>query len=241
MKIAVISDIHGNMDALTRVLSDIDQQDVDDVISLGDNVGYGPESGEVIRRIQAQQIPSVIGNHELALHDHTHLARFNASAKISIEKTKDQLTDDEINFSASLNTFLLRHNCRFVHGFPLDCPLTYQFWVSEKRMRDIFSKMEEPLCFTGHTHCLELIEFDGQRISRRPLTEGETKLNHDFRYILNVGSVGQPWDGDNRAKYVILDTRRHSIQTRFIPYDIAAVAQKIIDSGLPEVHGLRLW
>jgi len=229
------------MDAFTRVLSDMEGQGVDEVISLGDNIGYGPESGKVVRRIRDQKIPSVIGNHELALQDSTHLERFNKAARISLEKTRALLTEDEIQFSVQLEPFLTRHNCRFVHGFPLECPLTYQFQVTEKKMQRIFTQMTEPVCFTGHTHCLEAIEWDGHRIRRVPLQEGDTHLKDTSKYILNIGSVGQPRDGDNRAKYAIFDTRRRTLRIRFIPYDIAAVADKIIDSGLPETHGLRLW
>jgi diadenosine tetraphosphatase ApaH/serine/threonine PP2A family protein phosphatase len=101
--------------------------------------------------------------------------------------------------------------------------------------------MAERICFVGHTHDLELVANASGEITRQPLEKGFTRLQPDQAYIVNVGSVGQPRDGDNNAKYVIWDTAAHMLELKFIPYDIAAVAGKIIAAGLPRAHARRLW
>jgi predicted phosphodiesterase len=101
--------------------------------------------------------------------------------------------------------------------------------------------MDEWICFVGHTHDLQIIGFDGRALTQAPLNEGISRLNSDTQYIINVGSIGQPRDGNNKAKYVIWDNSNNYIDVRFISYDIASVVNKIIAAGLPQIHALRLW
>ena len=101
--------------------------------------------------------------------------------------------------------------------------------------------MKERICFLGHTHRLEIIDFNGQIVTRAPLTESITSLDRDHQYIINIGSVGQPRDGNNCAKYVIWDSLNDNIELKFIPYDIVSVIEKIIAAGLPIEHAVRLF
>jgi predicted phosphodiesterase len=241
MRIAVISDIHGNMEAFTRVLNDIDASNIDVVFCLGDNIGYGPEPDQVVKLIQDRNIPSVMGNHELSVVDRDYLNWFNPVARKSIVKTIELLSEKSIRFIRNQKPFIKDYNCRFVHGFPPDSPIIYLFEVKGNRLRNIFKHMEERICFTGHTHILEIISYDGKDVSHESLPRGTTTLNEKMQYIINIGSVGQPRDGNNNAKYVIWDISKKNIEVKFIPYDIAAVANKIIAAGLPEVHANKLW
>jgi diadenosine tetraphosphatase ApaH/serine/threonine PP2A family protein phosphatase len=106
---------------------------------------------------------------------------------------------------------------------------------------EILQKSLERIIFVGHTHNLKLIRFDGKAIVEIPLHQGIIPLSDQSSYIVNAGSVGQPRDGNNTAKYVIVDTLACSLEVRFVPYDIAAVYRKIIDAGLPKSHAERLW
>jgi len=241
MRIAVISDIHGNLDALQAVLSDIDRSDIDATVCLGDTIGYGPEPREVIDAIRRRNIPCVLGNHELAVIDRKLLSWFNPDAQKSILCTIELLSDDSMRFILGLRTSLIDFGCRFVHGFPPDSAFLYLFQVSEGKLRRTFEQIQERICFVGHTHELAIIEFDGHQVTAGLLSRGITCLNEQSRYIINVGSVGQPRDGNNRAKYIILDTSKNTIDVHYIPYDIARVADKIIAAGFPEIHALRLW
>jgi len=241
MKIAVISDIHANMEAFREVLADIERAKVDAIISLGDNIGYGPEPDEVVRLIQEKNIPSVMGNHEMVVTDRGHLEWFNPVARESLQTTVALLSNDSIDYICSLKTSRVYDDYRFVHGFPPDSPTTYLFQVPDESLVHAFEEMKEKICFVGHTHELGIVGFDGEGISHSPMHKGITFLYDEKKYIINIGSVGQPRDGDNNAKYVIWDTLNYHIELRFVPYDIATVVSKIQAAGLPETHAKRLW
>ncbi|MGD2270074.1 MAG: metallophosphoesterase family protein, partial [Desulfobacterales bacterium] len=205
MRIAIISDIHGNMEAFDQVLRDIDNASVDKIISLGDNIGYGPDPEKVIRIIRKRKVFSILGNHEMAVADPTHLSWFNSIARESLRKTAEMLSSDSHKYISSLKSYLNRYKCRYVHGFPPDSPTIYAFQVSQRQLLETFFNLKEQLCFIGHTHYLQLLVFDGQAATAAPLCQGISVLSEGRRYIVNVGSVGQPRDGNNSAKYVIYD------------------------------------
>ncbi|MCF8049837.1 MAG: metallophosphoesterase family protein [Desulfobacterales bacterium] len=240
MKIAVVSDIHGNLDAFESVLRDIDNVGIDRIYCLGDNIGYGPEPVGAIEALQRRKIASVIGNHELALTHRRYLSLFNPTARESLLKTAEMMDDASLHYAAGLPASMVKAGARFVHGFPPDSPLIYLFQVSEKQMKKSLETLEESICFVGHTHDLDIVSFDGIRIQWDRLTQGPRRLSPDLRYIVNVGSVGQPRDGDNRAKYALWDTENHSLEIRFVEYDIASVVRKILKAGLPRAHARRL-
>ena len=241
MRLAIFSDAHGNYEAFHQVIKDIETSDVEAVVSLGDNIGYGPESDRVIKKIKALNILSVQGNHELALKDEEYLNWFNPAARKSLIKTRDLLSKASIRYILQFEPFITSYGCRFVHGFPPDSPLIYMFQVSDNRKQEVFEEMAERLCFIGHTHTLEIISYDGKDIKHEELPEGVTRLDAENKYIINIGSVGQPRDFSNNAKYVIWDSLEDSLDVRFLPYDIAAVVQKINAAGLPQEHARRLW
>lgn len=241
MRLAVLSDIHANLDAFQEVLADIDRAGIDTIVSLGDNIGYGPEPNAVIRLIQERRIPSVLGNHELAVVNPRHLSWFNPVARRSVLKTIDMLSPRSKDFISRLPAVLALHNCRFVHGFPPRSITTYLFQVSPQRILSAFQRQPVPLCFIGHTHDLERLEYDGRVVARHPLEKGRIVLDLENRHILNIGAVGQPRDGNNNAKYVIWDSIDKTLEVRYVPYDIAAVVRKINAAGLPAAHAERLW
>lgn len=241
MKIAILSDIHGNFEAFQKVLADADTQHPDEMMCLGDNIGYGPEPEEVMVELRRRQIPSIIGNHEMAVLDRVHLDWFNPMARLSLEKTLTMLSQESLNYIADLDYSKVISNARFVHGYPPDSARSYLFRKAPWELRKTFESMGEPLCFVGHTHDLELVQYDGRQVERLGLPEGVTALTPQNRYIINIGSVGQPRDGTNHAKYVIWDTTEGRIEVRFVSYDIAATVEKIKRAGLPESHANRLW
>lgn len=240
MRMAVISDIHGNLEALEQVLTDIEGSDIDRMVCLGDSIGYGPEPEQVVSMIHDRHIPSVLGNHELAVIDRKLLTWFNPLARRSLLKTIEMLSEKTINFISSLKPFMIFDGYRFVHGYPPDSATTYLFQIGEDELLQTLKWMKEKICFVGHTHRLEIIGFNGKSITRSPLIQNILHLNSTDRYIINIGSVGQPRDGDNNAKYIILDTEKSSIEVKFIPYDIASVVSKIIEAGFPTEHAIRL-
>ncbi len=236
-----MSDIHGNLDAFQRVLADVEEHQISSMVCLGDCIGYGPEPEAVITEVRRREIPSIIGNHEMAVCDRLHLNWFNPLARSSLEKTLTMLSPESMAYIKTLPYSRVLYNARFVHGYPPDSARTYLFRKAGHELRNTFETMAEPICFVGHTHDLEMIQFDDRHLERWALPQGVTSLDAKKRYIINIGSVGQPRDGTNHAKFVIWDTEYRQVEVRFIRYDIAATVAKIKAAGLPETHAERLW
>ena len=241
MKTAILSDIHGNMEAFQSVLKDIERAQISQIFCLGDCIGYGPEPRKVLNLIGDLNISTVMGNHELAILRPNDASWFNPIAQESLKITRKMLNSAALDQISLFPLFILHHGCRLVHGFPPDLPKMYLFQASEEKLFKTFKTSSEPICFIGHTHQLELIEYNGKTIARRPLEKETVYLNENHRYIINIGSVGQPRDGDNNAKYVIWDETERSIEICYVTYDIDSTAQKIEAAGLPKAHANRLW
>jgi len=240
MRLAVLSDIHGNHEAFMRVLDDMDARQPDDVVCLGDCIGYGPEPEAVLNEVQRRKIETVMGNHEMAALDREHLNWFNPMARKSLVITLTMLSQASLAFIRTLPYSIVKYGQRFVHGFPPDSAQTYLFQKSAFRLKQAFDEMEEMHCFVGHTHDLELISFDGRQVTRQPLQNGVTSIVPNHRYIVNVGSVGQPRDGTNQAKYLIWDNDENTLDVRYVAYDIEATVAKIKAANMPEGHAKRL-
>ncbi len=241
MRLAVISDIHGNLEAFREVLADLEQSRTDQVYCLGDNIGYGPEPEAVVRLLRQRQIPTVKGNHELGVSDPAYLHLFNATAQASLRLTRRLISADTCAFIEQLPTNLTQGECLMVHGCPPDSITRYLFELADEELLLLLKRLPQRLSFVGHTHDLELITYDGLELIRQPLGRGETPLRPGCRYLINVGSVGQPRDGNNNAKYVIYDDTSRLLEVRFIPYDISKTADKIIALGFPSFYAARLW
>lgn len=241
MRAAIISDIHGNLEAFRAVLSDIETERAIDTVCLGDNVGYGPEPEAVVRLVREKRIPCVMGNHELVLTHPKYLSRMNPTARKSAVITRTLISDDAMAYIQGLRPTFHFHGALCVHGCPPDSMTTYLIMLSERDLVDVFRTFDEPIAFVGHTHELEWVSFDGMTVTRRPLGRTEMELKPDKRYIINAGSVGQPRDGDNRAKYLIWDLAEHTVCARFVPYDIGTTARRILELGFPEYNAARLW
>jgi diadenosine tetraphosphatase ApaH/serine/threonine PP2A family protein phosphatase len=240
MKIAVLSDIHGNMDAFEQVLADIDGQGVASIFSLGDNIGYGAESERVVQTLKSRGIPSVLGNHELAAKQPDFLDWFNPAARHSLTMTFNMLSADSMAFICGLPYHRVIQACRLVHGFPPDSPTLYLFQVPPEDKQKAMRDLPERICFVGHTHILDLVSHDGSTLAEVAFKEGANRLDPALHYLVNIGSVGQPRDGDLRAKYVIWNPAESTLDIRCVPYDAPAAAAKIIAAGMPEEHAQRL-
>lgn len=240
MKIALLADIHANLEAFQAVLTDIDRSDVDQVVSLGDNIGYGPNPNEVVSLLRDRQILSIMGNHELVLANPRYIKWFNAGARVSVEKSLAMTTAETQEYCIHLARSACIETGHIVHGFPPSSPTLYLFQIKPHRLERYFVNHARSRCFVGHTHFLEAIAYDGTSIDRAPLLEGCFPLRSDNAYIINIGSVGQPRDGNPCAKYVVWDTVQNQLQVKFIAYDIERVVAKILDLGLPRQNADRL-
>lgn len=241
-RLAIMSDPHANLEALTQVLRDIAGQGADETYCLGDAIGYGPQPQECCDLLREARVTLLMGNHEQGLINIHYLRGFNQPAADALRRTRGMIDEATYQWLVSRPKALVAHGCRMVHGTPPDSVAEY-IWKHEKAMDAVFARYPEDVCFVGHTH--DLMRFTHQigvgTSPRLPLVPGKTALEPGLRHLINVGAVGQPRDGDNRAKYVLHDTDAGTVTLRCVPYDIARTAQLILDRGFPKAFADRLW
>lgn len=240
MKLAVLSDIHGNLEAFQAVLDAIAPPGIDMIVSLGDNIGYGPDSEAVVTKIRNRNIASVLGNHEMAVKNNQNLAWFNPVAKRALAIAQSQLSDTSLAWIKQLPRYLVTAGLRFVHGVPPDSAFLYLFQVPENKLIQKLAQSDEPICFVGHTHELGIISWDGTRLGKENAAPGTYLLEPDRQYIINAGSVGQPRDGTSGAKFVLFDTQTLELTLKSVSYPFEATQKKIIAAGIPEMYADRL-
>ena len=240
MKIAVLSDIHGNMEAFTAVLADCKAMGISRYVNLGDMIGYGPDPQKVLDRIREEGIPSVLGNHELGIIHKKDRRWFNPTSRKSLSITENLLAPDGVAFIETLPRWIELHGGYYIHGFPPSSIKTYLFEKSENMLTRWFKSNGHPRVFVGHTHDLEIVSWDGRQVEKDRLTKGRFVLNKR-KYITTAGSIGQPRDGNNTAKYLIWDPDEQVLEVRFIPYDIETTAAKIRRRGFPDQYATRLF
>ncbi len=240
MKIAVLSDIHGNLEALDAVCKDLQQTDAGRVICLGDLVGYGPDPEEVVSRIRKLGFESILGNHEAALASKRARGRMNFQAKENNISTESLLSEESLHYCCQLPQTITVDDALFVHGCPPDSVNSYLYMMPDKKVVKTFSNSSAKLFFVGHTHELKLVFLEDSKVVRQELGQGIRKLDPEQKYLINCGSVGQPRDGDNRAKYLLWDQELWNLEVRAVHYDIKMTAEKIIDRGFPKTFAERL-
>lgn len=233
MRTAVISDIHGNLEAFTRVLADIQAQQIDSIVSLGDNIGYGADSESVIQLLISNGIPTVLGNHDMAAINDNVFNWYTGEIKKAIEIAVTSLSDDSVRYLRESKTSISDSGCLFVHGFPPDSFRLYLDQVGDEQLQQAFAQMKTDLCFVGHTHKLRLLYYENDQVLFQQMNEDALTIRKGKKHIVNAGSVGQPRDGNGHAKYVIWDSLTCQLEIRSVEYDAAAAAQKIIAAGIP--------
>ncbi len=240
MRTAITADIHGNLSAFQAVLEDLSTQEIDHLVNLGDFIGYGPEPEAVAQILRNRRIPSVLGNHEIALIDDAILNSFTTDAYNSILITRRLVTVETIAQIKTLPVFISEGDCRFVHGVPPDSIYDYITYCRQYELQNAFKFTPEWLTFVGHTHMLGIYEYNDSEITISVLKKGRRQLKRSQKYIINVGSVGQPRDRNNLSKYVIFDDKTDELTVRWVAYDVERTIDLIIAAGLPEQNAWRL-
>ena len=240
MKTAILSDIHGNLAAFEAVLEDIRSQQITTILNLGDMVGYGPEPEKVVQRVRDLGIPTTMGNHELGVLYEEERRWFNPRLQKGIHLTVNLLSPKTLAWCDTLPDSILYQGCRCVHGFPPDSVKIYLFQKDTDDLAQMFPDLTESLVFVGHTHELELVTWDGFNARRRRLGKETVALDSE-KAIANVGSVGQPRDGNNNAKYVVWDRSANTVEVRYVAYDIQVTVDGILERGFPKYYANRLW
>ncbi len=236
MKYAIFGDIHGNIDALNTVMEDARENECEKFVCLGDIVGYNAAPGECLDLIRDLDCPVVRGNHDHYCSTDASLDDFHPLAAKVITWTREKLSEDQIQFLRDLKYSRTVGGFTIVHS-TLDMPDKWGYVFEELEAETHFNYQTTAVCFHGHTHVP--LFFEKSTGVRRDFYT-TIKIGLGKKYFINIGSVGQPRDGDPRAAYVIYDTKKKEVELRRVEYDIAAAQQKIRDAGLPERLALRL-
>lgn len=233
MRIAILSDIHGNLEALNAAMEYIRGNDIDTIYCLGDVVGYGPNPNECVDIIRNNCEKVVIGNHDHAVLGLTSTEYFNDFAKISTYWTSNILTDENREFLKSLSFKEVVGDILLVHSTPSN-PTMWHYILSEIDARQELGHFEQKICFIGHSHFPIIFYADG--FSRK----SKMILDNSERYIVNVGSIGQPRDGNPKSCFCVYNDATHEIEYVRLDYEVQKTREKIISAGLPVFLADRL-
>lgn len=244
MRYLIISDIHGNYDALEAVLEDARGR-YDQILCLGDLVGYGAEPNLVAEWVRGNAASVIRGNHDRACTSTDLLENFNPAARASAFWTRGALTPENWNYLEHLARGPLRVTADdtpdggfdLVHGSPLD---EDEYLVGVDDVQFLREYLEAKLTFFGHTH-LQGGFLLAPRSVKRFMPDRVLQLEPDYYYLINPGSVGQPRDGDPRAAYALYSPGDRTIEYGRVPYDIGKAAAKILQAELPESLAMRLF
>ena len=232
MKLALLSDIHSNLEALDAVLEALPE--VDRILVLGDIVGYGPDPLGVIDRLQSVKARAVRGNHDQAMLEPSLLELFNSHAAAAARWTLDVMTPQSLRYLNSLPLYGRIGRHRLVHGSPRK-PYIWEYILDELQALEILVRLGARYCFFGHTHLPRIFTESGEQIP-----EGTDWIEVPASALVNPGSVGQPRDGNPDAAFAVFDLSRPAVRFGRVPYDIATTQAKIRAVGLPEVEAARL-
>ena len=235
-RIAIIGDIHANLEALNAVIDDARAQDVTTFHCVGDVVGYNANPQECVELVRSICTVVVRGNHDHYCSHDIPLSDFQPNAAIAIEWTRSQLNAESIAWLASLPMSKAFYSQAFsiVHA-TLDMPEQWGYVFDAFDAAAHFAYQPTPICFHGHTHVPAVFEKNGSGVARYNAPDSGTRVSLAFarKYFINVGSVGQARDGIPQASYAIYEPRSRIVEFRRIPYDVRAASEKVRQAGLP--------
>jgi predicted phosphodiesterase len=229
MQIAVISDIHSNLEALTKALEIIDQRSIENIVCAGDIVGYGANPNECIEIVRKRCSAVIKGNHDEAVLNNGIADDFTADARSAILWTCNQLRQENIGYLRTLPLSYSGPDIFLVHSSPCN-PSAWRYIFDEYSAAEAFRCFSEPICFIGHTHYPAIFSSGRQKKG----------INRGERYLINCGSIGQPRDRNPHLSFGIFDTDKWSYENIRSAYDVETAAQKILKTGLPPMLGHRL-
>ncbi|HEX6700542.1 MAG TPA: metallophosphoesterase family protein [Gaiellaceae bacterium] len=237
MRVAVISDIHGNHHALTAVLDAIGDE-VDAIWCLGDLVGYGARPNECCATVSDAAAICLVGNHDLGVTGSIDLADFSPDAAAAAQWSRAVLTAEARVYLKGRQTTAKANGAELFHASPRD-PV-WEYVLTDEAARAAIRLTSAPVVLVGHSHVAFAYPQEGRSLGDS-LAPADTEVDlAASRWLLNPGSVGQPRDGDPRAAYVILDLDRKRALFHRVPYAVERTQEEILDAGLPETLAGRL-
>lgn len=237
MRYGIFSDIHSNLEALDAALEVYKKEGIERYLCLGDIVSYGPDPSRCIQIVRELRAEVIAGNHEWGVCAKSKLEDFTDVAQEALVWTKKALKEEERNFLDGLPLVYGEENFILVHASP-DSPEDFYYLNNIEEADVSFAALKKQVCFVGHTHRPGVFVERDEELFFKPLKVLE--LEDNKRYIVNVGSIGQPRDRDCRACAVIYDTGAKTIELKRVEYDFRPTQEKILKFGLPESLAWRL-
>lgn len=229
MRIAVLSDIHGNLDALEAVLADADRAGADAVYCLGDIVGYGPDPAACLGTVRSRAAVTLAGNHDAAVAGLTSLEEFNEFARWAVEWTAARLDAAQIEYLGGLPYIHRGQGILLAHASPVE-PERWHYIHGLADIHENFAVFSERVCFVGHSHRPGVYCLGADRAAER--CGGRETLRRGLRYLVNAGSVGQPRDRDPRASYIVYDEGGR-VEVRRVRYPVERTQERMRAAGMP--------
>jgi predicted phosphodiesterase len=236
MRFAIFGDIHANLEALQAVLNDAAEHEVTHYVCLGDVVGYNANPHECVELIRNMDCPVIKGNHDEMASLEDDLTGFNPLAEEAINWTREQLTAEDKQWLRELKMVRQVRDFTVVHA-TLDTPHKWGYVFNQLDAAASFNYQHTQVCFYGHTHAPRAYIRD---TSVKTVVLDKMQVEPGKKYFVNVGSVGQPRDGDWHAAYCLYYPDRQLVELRRIEYDIWTAQDKIVDAGLPQRLADRL-
>lgn len=240
MRFGLFSDVHANLEAFQAVAGSLRREKIDQYVFLGDLVGYGADPRacvQLLRELKKEKpCFCLAGNHDYAVAGKAPQDKFVLHARVAVRWTQQILGKNDLNFLAA---FLLEARTAYfmaVHASPVN-PWQWLYIMDTDEASQNFQAFTEPICFIGHSHVPVVFSL-GETIDR--FIQQNIFIEKGKRYIINIGSVGQPRDGNPHAAFAIYDTRQSQVSIRRVVYDVASAQGKIIKAGLPGILADRL-
>jgi diadenosine tetraphosphatase ApaH/serine/threonine PP2A family protein phosphatase len=239
MRYAIFSDVHGNIEALTQVLRAYLDEDIHRYVCLGDLVGYGANPNEVVNAVRKVAHVCLLGNHDAAVAGRMDYSYYYDAARHALDWCARVVKPDNLAFLKTLPYTHREGDLEFCHGSPA-VPQEFEYIFTREKARELLPTLDRMahVTFIGHSHLTRCFALTANEVF--DVVASEFVISPDYKYILTVGSVGQPRDYDNRSCCTIFDTETMTFRFLRVEYDIETTKQKIIDAGLAYNFGARL-
>jgi diadenosine tetraphosphatase ApaH/serine/threonine PP2A family protein phosphatase len=240
MRIGIFSDVHANIEALSSVLEAYKSEHIDKYVCIGDTVGYGASPNECCDIIRNLVEFTILGNHDAAVAGRMDYSYYYDAARNALDLHSRQLTPENMEWLKGLQYEVRHEDIAFCHGSPINLEEFEYIFSSEQAARciDMWDELGM-VTFIGHSHLCKAFALTREEVFE--VVAPKFVIRPEHRYIISVGSVGQPRDYDNRASYTIYDTEEKTFEFKRAAYDIDAAAQRIFDSDLERNFGNRLF
>jgi diadenosine tetraphosphatase ApaH/serine/threonine PP2A family protein phosphatase len=240
MRIALLSDVHGNLPAFEAVLGDVEEQTVEEVWCLGDLVGYGAQPDDCVALARDHCDLSLAGNHDLVVTGEIPISDFSSSAAAAARWTQETIAEETMAYLRGLTPADTEREPALYHASPRD-PV-WEYVLSTWQADECIDLMDARVGAVGHSHVALWFRRDDEGKVSGATADADAELDLAAgRWLINPGGVGQPRDGDPRAAWLLLDTSTWMANWRRVEYPIDEAARAIEDAGLPRVLAERLY